>query len=228
MTMIMMMIMYWMCGTWRLAHSAPRPWSLATVITPRIEFALTKFIHEHFKPQWLGKSSKKNRIFYGQADRKGGGSTPPGLTVAFVKILGLKTHWIWFLDTQNTFYLMVKGLKNAYLMHFPSLHSWFRCSVCFYLKCSSSHNQRVIQRVKKHFFVKICFKSSTIKNRSQMYTSEKNTKQLTVRGGGGSTLTVSLTVKYPGFFLTTSLRRHMNILLLKVIWSKSLCINDHW
>ena len=37
-----------------------------------------------------------------------------------------------------------------------------------------------------------------------MYTSEKNTKQLTVRGGG-STLTVSLTVKYPGFFLTTSL-----------------------
>ena len=74
-----------------------------------------------------------------------------GLTVAFVKILGLKTHWIWFLDTQNTFYLMVKGLKNAYLMHFPSLHSWFRCSVCFYLKCSSSHNQRVIQRVKKHF-----------------------------------------------------------------------------
>ena len=79
---------------------------------------------------------------------------------------------------------MVKGLKNAYLMHFPSLHSWFRCSVCFYLKCSSSHNQRVIQRVKKHFFVKICFKSCIIKNRSQMYTSEKNTKQLTVRGGG--------------------------------------------
>ena len=61
------------------------------------------------------------------------------------------SHWIWFLDTQNTFCLMVKGLKNAYLMHFPSLHSLFRCSVCFYLKCSSSHNQRVIQRVKKHF-----------------------------------------------------------------------------
>ena len=84
-------------------------------------------------------------------------------------------------------------------MHFPSLHSWFRCSVCFYLKCSSSHNQRVIQRVKKHFFVKICFKSCIIKNRSQMYTSEKNTKQLTVRGAG-STPTVSLTVKYPFFF----------------------------
>ena len=52
---------------------------------------------------------------------------------------------------------MVKGLKNAYLMHFPSLHSWFRCSVCFYLKCSSSHNQRVIQRVKKHFFCQNLF-----------------------------------------------------------------------
>ena len=93
---------------------------------------------------------------------------------------------------------MVKGLKNANLMYFSSLHSWFRCSVCYYVQCSSSLNQRVNQRVKKHFFVKICFKSSIIKNRSQMYTSEKNTKQLTV--GGGSTLTVSLTVKYPFFF----------------------------
>ena len=35
-----------------------------------------------------------------------------------------------------------------------------------------------------------------------MHPSEKVTKQLTVRGGG-ATLTVSLTVKYPGFFLTT-------------------------
>ena len=26
--------------------------------------------------------------------------------------------WELFLDTQNTFYFMVKGLKNAYLMHF--------------------------------------------------------------------------------------------------------------
>ena len=72
---------------------------------------------------------------------RGGGVPPPGLTVAFVKILGLKTHWIWFLDTQNTFYLMVKGLKNAYLMHFSSLHSWFHCRGCYYLKCSSSLSQ---------------------------------------------------------------------------------------
>ena len=32
-----------------------------------------------------------------------------------------------------------------------------------------------------------------------MHPSEKNTKQLTV-GGGGPTLTVTLTVKYPGGF----------------------------
>ena len=32
---------------------------------------------------------------------------------------------------------MVKGLKNAYLMHFSSLLFWFLCRVCYYLKCSS-------------------------------------------------------------------------------------------
>ena len=43
----------------------------------------------------LGKPSKKKRIFYGQADRKGGGrSTPPGLTIAFVKILTLFSYGI--------------------------------------------------------------------------------------------------------------------------------------
>ena len=107
-----------------------------------------------------------------------------GLTVAFVKILGLKTHWIWFLDTQNTFYLMVKGLKNAYLMHFPSLHSWFRCSVCFYLKCSSSHNQRVIQRVKKHFFCQNLFQIMyNQKQKSNVHLRKKH-KTADRKGGG--------------------------------------------
>ena len=36
---------------------------------------------------------------------------PPAWPQAFVKNLGLFSYWIWFLDTQNTFYLMVKGLK---------------------------------------------------------------------------------------------------------------------
>ena len=47
-----------------------------------------------------------------------------------------------------------------------------------------------------------------------MYNSEKNTNHLTIRGGwvGGSTLTVSLTVRYP-FFLTTSLTKpHLHII----------------
>ena len=33
-----------------------------------------------------------------------------------MKILGLFTHWIWFIDTQNRFYFIVKRLKNAFLM----------------------------------------------------------------------------------------------------------------
>ena len=33
-----------------------------------------------------------------------------------MKILGLFTHWIWFIDTQNRFYFIVKRLKNAILM----------------------------------------------------------------------------------------------------------------
>ena len=55
---------------------------------------------------------------------------------------------------------------------------------------------------KTFFVVKICFNLCIIKNRSQMYNSEKNTNHLTVRGGGGggATLTVSLTLKRPLFF----------------------------
>ena len=84
--------------------------------------------------------------------RRGGSQRPLAWPQAFVKNLAPFPHWIWFLDTQNTCYLMVKGLKNAYLMHFSSSHSWFRCSVCYYLQCLSSLNQRVNQRVKKTFF----------------------------------------------------------------------------
>ena len=58
----------------------------------------------------LGKS--------GQADRfgEGGGHPPTAWPKLFVKILGLFSHWIWFLDTQNRFYFIVKRLKNAFLM----------------------------------------------------------------------------------------------------------------
>ena len=84
---------------------------------------------------------------------------------------------------------MVRGLKNAYLMHFSSLHSWFHCRVCYYLQCSSSISQGVKQRVKKTFFlVKIRFNSCIIINQSQMRPSEKITKRLAV-----SFVTTSLT-----------------------------------
>ena len=147
-----------------------------------------------------------------------------GLTVEFVKILGFKTHWIWFLDTQNTFYLMVKGLKNAYLMHFPSLHSWFRCSVCFYLKCSSSHNQRVIQRVKKHFFCQNLFQIMYNQKQKSNVHLRKNTKHLTVRGGwGGVNPYGQPDRKISGFFLTTSLTRiSNNVLEVGMFWSRIL------
>ena len=45
----------------------------------------------YFLKYHLKEVVKKTRIFYGQADRKGGVTTP-GLTVAFVNILGFKTH----------------------------------------------------------------------------------------------------------------------------------------
>ena len=48
----------------------------------------------------------------------GGGHPPPAWPLLFVKILGLFTHWIWFIDTQNRFYFIVKRLKNAFLMPF--------------------------------------------------------------------------------------------------------------
>ena len=81
---------------------------------------------------------------------------------------------------------------------------------------------------KTFFFVKICFKSCIIKNRSQMYTSEKNTNELTVRRGGGSTLTVSLTVKYPGFFLTASLISLCNVWLIDFDQAPWHGVDDHW
>ena len=76
-------------------------------------------------------------------------------------------------------------------------------SVCLYLKCSicsSSHNQRVIQCVKKTFcFVKICFNNMyNHKPKSNAHLRKKH--KIADRKGGGLTLTVSLTVKYPFFF----------------------------
>ena len=63
-------------------------------------------------------------------------------------------HWMWFLDNQNTFYLMVKGLNDLYLIHFSSLCSWFHCCDCYYLQCTISLSGVGQNRVKNIFFVK--------------------------------------------------------------------------
>ena len=44
------------------------------------------------------------------------GKKRSGWPKLFVKILGLFSHWILFLDTQNRFYFIVKRLKNASFM----------------------------------------------------------------------------------------------------------------
>ena len=63
---------------------------------------------------------RKKQTFNVQADRKGGGH-PPGLTVSICENVDPFSFGIWFFDSQNRFYLMVKGLKNAFFMRFLSL-----------------------------------------------------------------------------------------------------------
>ena len=54
----------------------------------------------------------KKRIFYGQAFRKGG--TGGSDRKQMWKSLPISSIEIWFFDAQNTFYLIVRGLKNAF------------------------------------------------------------------------------------------------------------------
>ena len=66
---------------------------------------------------FLGKSSK-NWLFTARLNVAGGGSWQ------------MRNFWpnffieIWFFDTQNTFYLIVKGLKNAFFLPFLWLTKW--------------------------------------------------------------------------------------------------------
>ena len=65
-----------------------------------------------------GKGSRKTpRVFYGQADRKEGvGSVTSALTVSKCENFDFFFIEIGFFDTQNTFYLIVEGLKNTFFM----------------------------------------------------------------------------------------------------------------
>ena len=62
----------------------------------------------------------KKGIFYGQADHKreeGGGVSHLGPDRKQMwKLWRIFFNGIWLYDTQNTFYLIVRGLKNAFLM----------------------------------------------------------------------------------------------------------------
>ena len=118
---------------------------------------------------------------------------------------------------------MVKGLKNAYLMHFSSLHSWFHCRGCYYLKCSSSLSQSLCKgqiKGQKTFFGQNSFQLMYNHKPKSNAPLRKNHKTAD-RKGGGSTLTVSLTVKYPFFFLTTSLIGYINSKKFKYLRKQS-------
>ena len=77
--------------------------------------------------RYLRRCIKKQQIFYGQADRRGGaGKVKPfgpyhKQMWKFRSIFSLKT---WFFDAQNTFYLNVKILKNAFFMPVLWLSKW--------------------------------------------------------------------------------------------------------
>ena len=66
-----------------------------------------------FVINWLREVANK-RIFYVGIRR--GESAPSALTVSKCEN--------WFFDTQNTFYLILKGLKNTFFMPFTWLSKW--------------------------------------------------------------------------------------------------------
>ena len=70
------------------------------------------------------KGRRKKRISYGQADRKGGGG---GVSPLGPDRKKMWKFWliffieIWFFDTQKTFFLIVRGLENAFFMSLTPL-----------------------------------------------------------------------------------------------------------
>ena len=82
---------------------------------------------------------------------------------------------------------MVKGLKNAYLMHFSSLHSWFHCRGCYYLKCSSSLSQSLCKgqiKGQKTFFGQNSFQLMYNHKPKSNAPLRKNHKTADRKGGG--------------------------------------------
>ena len=95
---------------------------------------------------------------------RGGGTPPPAWPLLFVKILGLFSHWIWFLDTQNRFYSIVKRLKNAFLMYFYCLFNCPKTAKTVVIMECLQEPPKEFSVVKKYFLGKICFRSYIIIN----------------------------------------------------------------
>ena len=108
---------------------------------------------------------------------------------------------IWFVDTQNTFYLIVKGLKNAFFIPFfvdvvandhpkgPASCKWSYGGACLLQIISSGAGL---------FLCEIRFRTHIFIIWGQTHNQKKIMKSWPLDGGagGGSTPSVSLTVKY--------------------------------
>ena len=74
-----------------------------------------------YRAAWAAKASRQKEV---DILRGGEGSATSALTVRKCENFDPFSIEIWFCDTQNTFYLIVKGLKNAFFMPFLWLSEW--------------------------------------------------------------------------------------------------------
>ena len=99
-------------------------WNVHLHISTYLE---TMFIESRVNVIHKGRGQKKTVKKRSGWPLWGGGHPPPAWPKLFVRILGLFFHWIWFLDTQNRFYFIVKRLKNASSFFFwplPLVQYW--------------------------------------------------------------------------------------------------------
>ena len=118
---------------------------------------------------------------------------------------------IWFFDTQNTFYLIVRGLTNAFLCPFRLCYSAIRPE-------TETEQQQTVLGKLGILVVGLKWPFSSFQNTyDHNIRSKEDPKKISQptdrKGGEGETVTVSLTVKYPCFFLRLPLLEEFNPLL---------------
>ena len=95
-----------------------------------------------------------------------------------MKILGLFSHWKWFLDTQNGFCVIVKGLKNGFFRHY-----------LLFLFASGDDATRIYAQPKMvkngNFFAKIRFRPYTFIIRGLDFFFFNFADRMRGGGGGG-------------------------------------------